>query len=128
MDPFSGNALIGYSRLNVANGQNIMYEKPWTKNILAKRPWIDGVTMEDGVDYIRGGWDEGKQMLFLTVRTWDGRMVVVKPMARNLVAGTWEVYIAGNLQRVEDVAEKGNLNVEFRVGGESVDVIFVKVA
>ncbi|KAF2853753.1 hypothetical protein T440DRAFT_552383 [Plenodomus tracheiphilus IPT5] len=43
MNPFSGNAPMGYARLNVPNGQNIMYTSPWTKEDLAKRPYVDGV-------------------------------------------------------------------------------------
>jgi hypothetical protein len=33
MDPFSGNAVIGYARLNVPDGQKVMWEHPGRRRI-----------------------------------------------------------------------------------------------
>ncbi|KAH7075509.1 hypothetical protein BKA63DRAFT_299221 [Paraphoma chrysanthemicola] len=126
MDPFSGNALMAYARLNVPNGQNIMYTSPWTKEELEKRPYIDGVTMDDGVDYLRGGWDCDKEVLFLTAKTWDGRKAALKPVARNLAEGKWDVYVDQQLVRTENVREKSGIEVEMEVSGKPVDVVFVR--
>ncbi|KAJ4185341.1 hypothetical protein NW759_016986 [Fusarium solani] len=35
MDPFTGNAAIGYARLNVEDGQKLMWERPWSREFLA---------------------------------------------------------------------------------------------
>ncbi|OJD26917.1 hypothetical protein ACJ73_01694 [Blastomyces percursus] len=54
LDPFSGNATIGYARLNVEDGQRKMWETPWTTEVLAGRPWADGLDLGHGVDCLRG--------------------------------------------------------------------------
>jgi hypothetical protein len=126
MDPFSGNAGIGYARLNVPDGQRIMWERPWTREDLAGRPWIDGVGLGSGVDCVRGAWDEVRKALVLTVRTWDGKVVVLWPVARNLARGHWAVYVDRELREVNEVGEGGDVEVEVQVGGEEVDVVFVK--
>jgi hypothetical protein len=38
MDPFSGNAAIGYARLNVTDGQKKMWDKPLTRDFPATQP------------------------------------------------------------------------------------------
>jgi hypothetical protein len=103
MDPFSGNAEIGYARLNVPDGQRIMWERPWTREDLAGRPCIDGVGLGSGVDCLRGAWDEVRKALVLTVRTWDGKVVVLWPVARNLARGQWPVYVDRELREVNEV-------------------------
>ncbi|PGH28033.1 hypothetical protein AJ80_00288 [Polytolypa hystricis UAMH7299] len=45
VDPFSGNAAIGYARLNVEDGQKKMWENPWTRKVLSERPWVDGLDL-----------------------------------------------------------------------------------
>jgi Linalool dehydratase/isomerase len=72
VDPFTGNAAIGYSRLNVPGGQKAMWEKPWTKEEVETRPWVDGICFSDGVDVLRGMWIEEEEAMVLTLRTWDG--------------------------------------------------------
>ena len=69
MDPFTGNAAIGYSRLNVPNGQRLMWEDPWTTDTLKERPFIDNVSLEQGIDILRGIWFEEYQAMVMTVRT-----------------------------------------------------------
>jgi hypothetical protein len=74
VDPFTGNAAIGYARLNVKDGQKGMWEKPWTRKEVEGRPWVDGVGFEMGVDVLRGDWvvDGEVEAMVMTVRTWDG--------------------------------------------------------
>lgn len=127
MDPFSGNAGIGYARLNVPEGQRIMWENPWTREELASSPWIDGVGLGSGVDCLGGAWDEDAKALVLTVRTWDGRVVGLRPVARNLAPGKWAVYVNGSLREIEEVGDGSNMEIEVRVGGEEVDVVFIKL-
>ena len=76
MDPFTGNAAIGYARLNVSDGQRKMAEKPWTGEEVRSRAWIDGLDLGQGVDWVRAGWYDNigpKGAMVLTGRTWDGK-------------------------------------------------------
>ncbi|KEY74063.1 hypothetical protein S7711_02653 [Stachybotrys chartarum IBT 7711] len=126
MDPYTGNAAIGYARLNVKDGQKMMYEKPWTRETLAARPWIDNIGLSAGVDCLRGVWDAEARALVLTLKSWNGKDVEVTPVARNLDAGAWAVYVGGNLVRSKSVERSGSFEVDVTVGGEEVDIVFVK--
>jgi hypothetical protein len=58
VEPYTENAAIGYARLNVKDGQKKMWDRPWTKEEVDNRPWIDGVGLEQDVDCLQGTWDE----------------------------------------------------------------------
>lgn len=124
VDPFSGNAAIGYARLNVPNGQKIMYEKPWDREYVASQPWIDGLDLGQGIDCLRGVWDESNKALVLTMKTWDANLVSVETVARNLAAGSWGVYIDGTLVKRESVEDGGDIKILVSVAGQEVDVVF----
>ncbi|KAK3117725.1 hypothetical protein LTR53_000654 [Teratosphaeriaceae sp. CCFEE 6253] len=128
MDPFSGNAAIGYARLNVEDGQKRMWERPWTKEVLASRPWVDGVGLGEGVDFLRGEYDRSKGAVVLTMKSWDGKERAVRPVVRNLEAGSWDVWVGGDLVRREEVGKGGAVEVEIKAGGEEVDVVIVQHA
>jgi hypothetical protein len=139
VSPFCGNAAIAYARLNVKDGQRIMYEKPWTRDHLAHTPWIDNLeftSKEHGVSVLRGIWDENAQALVLTVKGWDfeGRLcpdrVAIEPTAKGLATGPWAAYVNGKL--VDRLETKGVAGEAFSVKldvkrGEEVDVVFMKV-
>ena len=72
MEPYSGNAAIGYARLNVQGGQRRMYEDPWTREEVRSRPCVEGVELEGEVDFVRGVWVEEVGALVVTVRRWEG--------------------------------------------------------
>jgi hypothetical protein len=72
MDSYTGNAAIGYARLNVADGQRKMWEAPWTREHFARTPYVDGVDLSSGVDFFRGAWDADVGAMIVTLRTWDG--------------------------------------------------------
>ncbi|GCB17122.1 linalool dehydratase/isomerase [Aspergillus awamori] len=127
MDRFTGNAAIGYARLNVNDGQKIMWDRPWTRDILAKRPWIDGVDLSQGVDFLRGQWESEESALILTMKTWDGSVVELEPTARNLEEGTWAVYVAGELQKCVQVTDTNSFTFRVAAGADEVDVIIIKV-
>lgn len=76
VDPFTGNAAIGYSRLNVIDGQRKMWEAPWTSDKVRNDPFVDGVGFADGVDFLRAVWDEEARAFVLSVRSWNGENVV----------------------------------------------------
>ena len=127
MDPFTGNAGIAYGRLNVPDGQKKMWDAPWTREYLAKWPWIDGVDLSQGVDTLRGTWDADNDALVLTLRTWHGNQVTVEPVARNLEAGVWAVYVNGALLKHDSVQERGSLSATAMVGGDDVDIVFQRI-
>ncbi|KAF5652537.1 Linalool dehydratase-isomerase [Fusarium sp. NRRL 25303] len=124
MDPFSGNAGIGYARLNVPDGQKKMWDRPWTRDILAVEPWIDNLDLSQGVDYLRGLWDGDEKALIVTMKSWNGDEVTVEPIARNLEQGTWVVYVNDEPVKCDAVGQLGSLSVTVTVGAEEVDVVF----
>jgi hypothetical protein len=127
MDPFSGNASVGYARLNVPDGQKKMWDSPRKRGHAATQPWIDGIDLDQGIDCLRGLWDSEESALVLTMKTWDGRRVVATPVASNLPAGTWAVLVDGKLVQLENIEKGGDLSVKVTVGVEDVDVVFRKI-
>ncbi|WPG98723.1 Hypothetical protein R9X50_00151700 [Acrodontium crateriforme] len=134
MDPFTGNAAIGYARLNVKDGQKTMWERPWRAETVKKRPYVDGITLADGVDFLRGYYDEGKEMAILTMRTWDGKRRIVKPVFKNMTRrGKWTLWV-GNVKRDPVKAQEGakstdggEIEVEVEVGPEEIDIVLIKM-
>ena len=137
ISPFCGNAAIGYSRLNVTDGQRIMYEKPWTREHLARTPYIDGLEFggENGVSVLRGLWDGENEALILTIKGWDfeGKLcpekVSVEPAARQLPAGKWAVYVNGKFAESVEMASSADSAFRVKVDvkrGEDVDVVFIR--
>ncbi|KAJ7608745.1 hypothetical protein FB45DRAFT_1067234 [Roridomyces roridus] len=124
VDPFTGNAAIGYARLNVPDGQKKMWERPWDEEYFAKAPYVDGVDLGSGVNFLRGEWDSAKGAMVLTVRTWDGADKTIEPVFCNLPMGNYGVYIGGELVEVRKA--EGNIKVTVKVGGADVDVVLLK--
>lgn len=140
VDPFSGNAAIGYGRLNVPSGQRKMYESPWTRESLRTTPWIDNLHFVDplhGVSVLRGLWDEEANALVLTLKGWDfvgstacPASVDVEPVARGLTQGKWAVYVDGELAEVKHLDGKDGEGFGWNVSvkkGQEVDVVFLSV-
>ncbi|UKZ84343.1 uncharacterized protein TrAFT101_000255 [Trichoderma asperellum] len=73
-----------------------MWDKPWTKEQVRSVPWIDGVGLDGGVDTLAGRWDEEKDAMFASFRTWHGRTVSIRPVFKQLRAGRYGVYINGS--------------------------------
>lgn len=125
MDPFSGNAAIGYARLNVEDGMKKVWDSPWTQEQVESQPWLDGVTMSDGIDFLRGTWDADQASMVVTMRSWDGSKKTVKPVFKNLPAGTWEIFVDGHCATRLEVNQDQDVDlaVEVEVGGADVDVV-----
>lgn len=121
MEPHSGNSGLGYARLNIEDGQKKMWERPWTREILRSRPYIDGVTFADGVDFLRGIWDESAQAMIVTLRSWSDLSSNVALGVRNLPNGPWAVYVNGKLENTIENTEV--VEVAVTVGTEDVDII-----
>ncbi|KIW29624.1 uncharacterized protein PV07_05427 [Cladophialophora immunda] len=128
MEPHSGNSGIGYSRLNVKDGQKKMWEKPWTKDILAQRPWVNGLSFADGVDFLRGVWDEEARAMIITMKSWSGKDREVSLTAENLPRGDWAVYVDGTLKQTTTTVRDGEgVGVMVVVGQDEVDVVVSSV-
>ena len=125
MEPYSGNAAIGYARLNVQDGQKKMWDQPWTGEVVKGRPWVEGGGLECGVDFLRGVWVEGSRAVVVTIRSWDGGEVRLPLCVKGLEAGRWAMFVNGELRGVEVVAGGDDVSFEVKVGGEEVDIVVV---
>lgn len=133
MEPYSGNAAIGYGRLNVQGGQRTMYECPWRREEVRERVCVEGVDLGMGVDFVRGVWVEEGRALVVTLRRWegvevemgrDGTSVEVGFVVKGLELGSWGVYVDGRLAGEKVVRMKGeDVKVEVQVGRQDVDVV-----
>lgn len=132
MDPHSGNSCIGYARLNVENGQKIMWEKPWTREELRSRPYVDGCSLGDGVDFLRGSWVEEHRAVVVTVKAWEEDLKKPKEVSfsvKCLSGGGWAVYVNGELRKTHEIESGGSVDVSVTVpSSEEVDVVVWKVA
>ncbi|KAL8951149.1 MAG: hypothetical protein Q9222_002856 [Ikaeria aurantiellina] len=124
MEPYSGNAAIGYARLNVQDGQKKMFDKPWTKEEVLERPCVEEVGLESGVDFLRGVWLEEKRCMVVSLRSWDGEQRETGFVIKMLPVGRYGKYVDGKLQGIDVVEKKGDdVSFEVRVGATDVDVV-----
>jgi hypothetical protein len=72
VEPFTGNSAIGYARLNVFDGQRKMWTDPWTPDHVSSAPFVNGINLDSGIDFLRGCWDELYNAMVVTMRSWDG--------------------------------------------------------
>lgn len=127
VEPYTGNAAIGYARLNVKDGQKKMWDQPWTKEDVEKRPWIDGIGLEQDVDCLRGRWDEERQAMITTFRTWNGKRVAIRPVVKMLPLGTYGIYIDGKIKTVAVVVSQSEeVGVDLEVEGREVDLVLLR--
>lgn len=126
MDPFSGNAAIGYARLNVKNGQKLIWEKPWTKQLLSEQPYVSGLDLGQGVDCLRGEWNVEKRALIVTLKALDidteGQFLV-----ENLTEGRWAVYKGAKLMDEHHIDAQNGLAVGFKLSvGEEENFVVMR--
>ncbi len=124
MEPHSGNSGIGYARLNVEDGQKKMWDKPWTREILQSRPYVDGITFADGVDLLRGLWDEDAHAMIVTLKSWSGEARKITLQVNNLPKGNWAVYVNGELK---ETAESMEVIEVTETVAEEVDIVVVGI-
>ena len=130
VDPNTGNGCIAYARLNVKNGLKKMWDEPWTRQTVERRPYIDNVTLDQGCDCLRGRWDEDNQAMIATFRTWNdalGQPISLKPIIKGLPTGRYSVFVDGRLGDVQTVRERGDeVDVKLDVGVVDVDLVVVR--
>ncbi|KAJ7238510.1 hypothetical protein B0H12DRAFT_1137398 [Mycena haematopus] len=126
MDAYTGNAAIGYACLNVLDGQKKMWEAPWSREHLAHSPYVDGVALDSGVDFLRGVWDADAGAMIITIRTWDASTKTISPVFRNLPEGNYGVYINGELTEVNSVTAPRSLTATVVAGGQELDLVLLK--
>lgn len=127
VEPLTGNAAIAYSRLNVRHGQKKMWDQPWTKEWVETQPYIDAVYLDQGIDCLRGSWDQENETMIATFRSWDDSRVSIKPVIKKLPAGTYGVYINGSLRDIvvtHDLTDE--IEVDLDVGKDDVDLVVVR--
>lgn len=128
MDPFSGNAAIGYARLNIPNGQKLIWEKPWTKQSLAERPYVAGLHLAQGVDCLRGEWNADKRALIVTLKALETDVEGAWSV-ENLPEGRWGVYQGGKLVDERYVEVHKSLPFEFSLrASEEKDFVVMQAA
>lgn len=125
-EPHTGNACIGYARLNVEGGQRKMWEQPWTREQVDSRPWVDGVGFEMDIDCLSGRWDEEKQAMLVALRTWSEKVVRTTLTIRNLPAGTYGIYVDGKRRSVADTVDGTPIEVDLLVGKEDVEIVLLR--
>lgn len=126
VDPVSGNGAIGYARLNVKGGQKRMWDHPWTPEEIHSRPWIDNVGLEDDVDCLRGTWSEEDQALVATFRTWNGNKATIHPVLKTLPAGTYGIYVDGELKQTKDLMKGEDIEIALDVDEVEADLVVLK--
>ena len=124
VDAYTGNAGIGYARLNVKEGQKKMWERPWTQDDVKKRPWVDGFDLGQDVDCLRGTWDDASRAMLVSLRTWNGSEKIVQLIVKNLPLGVYGIYENGELRRVV-TQESESLPVDVKVDGQGVDLVIL---
>lgn len=128
VEPHSGNSGIGYARLNVKNGQKIMWEKPWTRETLSSRPWVDGAGYADDVDFLRGVWDSDHMAMIITLRRWCEDCKPVTLHIQNLEAGNWVLYVNGKPKDIYNVSSNGgSVKFDEAVGRDETDVVLQRI-
>lgn len=130
VDPFTGNSAIGYARLNVEDGQRKMWENPWTRELLAARPWVDGLDYCQGVDCLRGLWDDEEQAMIITLRSWDSAEHSFNFSVEGLPEGYWGLYKDGALLSDHHILDRsGSIAVSATVDPEQeIDIVVLKLA
>ena len=97
------------------------------KDFLTSRPWVDGVGFADGVDFLRGVWDEDIRAMIITLKSWSTAIRNITLNLRNLPNGHWAVYIDGRLKGTRTIEDGDDLEVKETVGADEVDVIVASI-
>ena len=93
MDPHTGNALLGYARLNVPGGLEKLYAEPWHEGHF-EEPALAGIS--DNADVLRARFERDAQSLVLTLSPRADRAGKVQLELENIgKRGPWTLDIDG---------------------------------
>jgi hypothetical protein len=82
--------------------------------------------LDDGVDALRGFWNEERSVMAALWRMWDGRVTQIKPVW-NLEEEVYGVYVDGALVEKRNVrGRKAEIAVELKVRGTEVELVVLK--
>jgi hypothetical protein len=70
----------------------IIVHTPWMKETLADCPYVDGLDLSQGVDCLRGVWDQDHNALIPTVCEFAGKGSKIAFDIKNFPSGCWKVY------------------------------------
>jgi len=116
MDPHTGNVLLGYARLNVADGLRSLYEGAWTPARKATPAILD---IDGTLDFASAHYDAGDRILRWTVSPVEGRPGEASFRIGRLPAGAagWTLRIDG-----EDIAPSRDGRVRTETGGADIRI------
>ena len=130
MDPVTGNSAIGYARLNVPDGQKVMWENAWTPEQVIKSVAVENVRFEEDVDFLRSKWatatDNGFTGLVLTMRTWGGQTSTIHPKVVGLPAGRYDVFVDGSLTQTRTQKDSEELQLDIQIDGDEKDLLVLQ--
>ena len=118
MDPLTGNALLGYARLNVPDGLRTLYERPWTAEHFELPALTD---TSEAVDVLKAVASRSDKVLALTVRARRRAALETLSITHIPVQASWTLLVDGAV-----VARAGEGRVADGVGirrGESGDLL-----
>ncbi|ODM14992.1 hypothetical protein SI65_09487 [Aspergillus cristatus] len=101
----------------------------WIKEDLSSRPWVDGIDYSQGVNCLRGTWDETASAMIITFEEWAAKGIKVVFDVKNLPDDRWVVYEGHGRVLSRRLVEGMGVQVEADIGpGEEVDFVIVKEA
>ena len=100
-----------------------MWNEPWTRDLLSRRPLVDGVSFADGVDLLRGVWEEDQLAMIVTLNRWQNEPQSVMLYIRNPSAGEWITYVSGEVRQRTVLSSSGDLRVAEIVGLDEMNVV-----
>ncbi|GAB3576267.1 hypothetical protein GCM10027445_40010 [Amycolatopsis endophytica] len=92
VDAMTGNALLGYSRLNVPDGLWSLYQRPWTAEHFAE-PHVS--TQDGDFDLRRAYYHHDSRTLLLTARPRDGQRGDISLTIANAPSRPWTLRFDG---------------------------------
>lgn len=116
MDPHTGNALLGYARLNVTDGLRKLYEGAWTPERKAM-PAI--VAIDGAADFERAEYDPTRHMLHWIAHPVDGRSPTATFTIGRLPrdAAMWSLSIDGGEDQARDIERDGTIRITLDLSG-----------
>jgi len=100
MEPLTGNALLAYARLNVADGLWGLYNRPWDRTHFEQPTLID---VDPNVEVSRAWFDADSQSLVFTVRCCPDRHGDAAIVVGNIEKRrSWTLFCDGNGVAVGD--------------------------